>query len=403
MDTNGGTALRAASMRRVNLSTVLDVVRFGGAVSRSGLVASTGLTRSAIAGIVGELERIGLVVEDAAVSDGRPGRPSLVVRVDPDRVGVLAIEIGVDEIGAAVVALDGRVLHSRRAVRPRNRVPVGETVTDVVALVRSLVDGPATSDGRRLLGVGIAVAGLVDEGAGNVVVAPNLGWRDVAIGERLRRALGTTVAGLRIVVGNDGDLGGLAESRFGAAVGAPHMVYANAEVGVGGGLFVGGRRIVGRSGFAGEIGHVPLDPNGEPCACGSIGCWETVVGERAFLRRAGRDPDGGGRGVAEIVASALAGDPRAIEAVDDEATWLGVGVAGLVNVFDPDVVVLDGIFARVLEVAGERFAEELAARAFRGLGREVPVVAGRLGADSRLVGAAELVLESVLSDPLALA
>ena len=393
-------AARTPHVRRSNLALVLDQLRRRGSCSRSQLVAATGLTRSAIAGLVGELEAIGLVVEAPSTPDGRPGRPSPVVQVDDRCVVALAIEIFVDEIGAAIVALDGSIISSIRVARPRARVAVAETIADVAALVErldaQLRNGPHQRAGHHVIGCGVSVPGLVRDVDGVVVAAPNLGWVDVSLAELLASALGRE---LPIHVGNDADLGALAESRFGAGVGSDHMIFVSGEVGVGGGLVAAGRPIVGHLGFAGEIGHLPVNPEGRRCRCGSIGCWETEVGESALLERAGFDPDGGRAAVEQLLARAAAGDRRAVDALASEARWLAIGIAGLVNVFDPDTVVLGGLFARVLPAVRAQLDVELADRRYLAARRDVAVVGAALGSQSVTVGAAELAFGPLLDDP----
>lgn len=396
MDT-AETAWRAQSVRRANLSAVLTIVRRGAGLSRSQLVSSTGLTRSAIAGLVAELSELGLVHQEAASSDGSPGRPSPVVRIDRAHIGVLAIEVTVDALSVAIVGLDGRVVHSRRVARPRGRPPVADTVRDIVALVGELGVNSPDANGRRLVGVGVAIAGLVDDATNVVVRAPNLDWTDVALGQELGDALELD---LPIFVANDGDVGALAETRFGAAIGADDMVYVSGEVGVGGGIFVGGKRVAGRSGFAGEIGHMPINPDGRSCRCGSTGCWETEVGESALLARAGRNPDGGPRLITDLVDAAKSGDPMAVGALAQEARWLGVGIAGLINIFDPEIIVLGGFFDSIFALIEEQLRAHVEAGSFRGVCRTVELVSGALGADAGLIGAAELAFEPLLSNPV---
>jgi predicted NBD/HSP70 family sugar kinase len=157
--------------------------------------------------------------------------------------------------------------------------------------------------------------------------------------------------------------------------------------------------VVGGAGFAGEIGHVPVNPDGRQCRCGSIGCWETEVGERALLERAGLDPDGGRAAVDDLLRRAAIGEPGIVAALDDEARWLAIGIAGLVNVLDPDTVVLGGLFARILPSIRATLDEELARRRYRAAQREVAVVGAALGSAAISVGAAELAFGALLSDP----
>ena len=174
-------------------------------------------------------------------------------------------------------------------------------------------------------------------------MAPNLGWRDVPLGERLAQVLGAAVP---IAVANDADLGALAELRRGAARGADDVLSSSGEVGVGGGLIVDGRPLTGVAGYGGEVGHMPVNPDGRPCRCGSIGCWETEVGEGALLRRAGHPPEGGRAAVDAVLREAERGSPVALAALAETGRWLGIGLAGLVNVLNPRLVVLGGRLRR---------------------------------------------------------
>jgi predicted NBD/HSP70 family sugar kinase len=389
-------AARTPHLRRSNLALVLDRLRRHGPSSRSQLVKATGLTRSAIAGLVGELQGLGLVVEEPSDSTGRPGRPSPVARIDDRTIGALAIEIFVDEIGVSIVSLDGSIVGTARLERHRDRVAVEATVADVARLLERLDRHGAPRAERRLIGCGVSVPGLVREADGRVVVAPNLGWVDVALADELGAALGDE---LPIWIGNDADLGALAESRFGAGMDSDQMVYVSGEVGVGGGLVTAGRPIVGTHGFAGEIGHLPVNPDGRRCRCGSVGCWETEVGEHALLERAGLDPDGGRAAVDILLERAEAGDVEAVAALAAEARWLGIGIAGLINVLDPDTVVLGGVFARILPAIQASLDDELAARRYRSARRDVAVVGAELGPRAVTVGAAELAFGALLDDP----
>jgi predicted NBD/HSP70 family sugar kinase len=367
------------------------------------LVARTGLTRSAIRALIGELVLTGLVSEERGTPQGTPGRPSPLVRPSPDWGFVLALEIAVDSLAAAAVGLSGEVIDLVRVDRPRSRSfverprgpsSVEETVADLVALARTLTDRlPGRADP---IAVGVAVVGSVRREDGFVAMAPNLGWRDVPLGASLAEALGTSVP---IVVANEADLGALAEWRRGAAVGQDHLLYISGEVGVGGGLIVDGRQLTGAAGYGGEVGHMPVNPNGGTCRCGSIGCWETEVGERALLRRAGHPPDAGREEVDALLVEAADGSPAALKALDTVGRWLGVGIATLVNVFNPQVVVLGGLFGRIHPFVEERLRAELTRLALPQCWEVVEIVPATLGADAALLGAAELAFEPLLSDP----
>jgi predicted NBD/HSP70 family sugar kinase len=384
---------RSETVRRSNLSAIVRAVHLRGPLSRSDLVAHTGLTRSAIRGLIGELVSGGLLTETRNAPDGAPGRPSPLVHPDPDGASVIALEINVDSLAAARIGLGGTIHELVRVDRPRAHVTLDAIVADVVELAEpAFASVPA--DG--LVGIGVAVAGVVRRQDGLVRLAPNLGWADEPLGERLAGAFGTDV---QIAIANEADLGGLAEHRRGAAIGEANVVYVAGEVGVGGHVTVGGEPLDGAAGYAGEVGHMIVNPGGAACACGSFGCWETEIGERALLVRAGRSASGGGAAVDELIDAAVAGEPAASASVAHVGTWLGVGLASLVNIFDPTLVVLGGVLGRIHPLVAAELDSALDRHALSAARELVRVVPGALGVNAPIIGAAELAFEPTLADP----
>ncbi len=385
---------RSETVRRANLSAIVRELHERGPLSRSELVARTGLTRSAIRGLIGELVLAGLASEEPAVRLGTPGRPSPLVRPSPDGAIVLALEIEVDSLAAAVVGLGGEVFELVRVDRPRGHSSVDDIVGDLVGLATRVRSRRPADD--PLIGVGVAVAGVVRRSDGVVSMAPNLGWKDAPLGERLARAL---VVPVPISVANEADLGVLAEHRRGAARSADDVLYVSGEVGVGGGLIVDGMPLTGVAGYGGEIGHMPVNPGGTSCHCGSVGCWETEVGEGALLVRAGHRAAGGRRAVDAVIAEAAAGSVVALAALEHVGRWLGIGLAGLVNVLNPRLIVLGGLFGRIHPWVERTLEAELTRRALPAPRALVSVVPASLGVDAPLLGAAELAFEPLLADP----
>jgi predicted NBD/HSP70 family sugar kinase len=388
---------RSESVRRANLSAIVRELHTDGPLSRSELVARTGLTRTAIRGLIGELVAADLATEEPAVPLGTPGRPSPLVRLNPDRAVVLALEIAVDSLAVALVGAGGDVLQLERVDLPRGHTSVDEIIGDLIDLSDMVLGRLPRRD--AIVGVGVSVVGVVRRTDGLVSMAPNLGWREVPLGQRLADALRLDV---RVTVANDGDLGALAEVRRGAAIGADDVLFISSEVGVGGGLIAGGKPLGGAAGYGGEIGHIPVNPIGSACRCGSVGCWETEVGEGALLRRVGRSPGGGRGAVDEVLLEAERGVGHALAALDDVGRWLGFGLAGLVNVFNPRLVVLGGLFGRYYPFVIETVERELDRRALPGPRGLVAIVPATLGIDASVLGAAELALEPLLDDPAVL-
>ena len=386
--------LRSETVRRANLSSIVRELHAAGPMSRSGLVARTSLTRSAIRGLIGELVAGGLVSEGRAAHLGTPGRPSPVVYPEPGGAVVLALDIEVDSLAAALVGLGGEILEHIRIDRRRGHsslVAIVDDLAELASIVRSRRSA-STSE----VGIGVAVPGVVRRADGLVSMAPNLGWTDQPLGRRLAQVLGDEIP---IHVANEADLGALAEVRRGVAVGADHVLFITGEVGVGGGLIIDGRPFVGVAGYGGEVGHLPVNPRGRLCNCGGVGCWETEVGASSLLRRAGRGSRGGRAEMDAFLRDAAAGSPDALAALEETGRWLGLGLAGLVNVMNPRVVVFGGLFQRIHPYVAAIVDAELDRRTLRAPRRLVRVVAGSLGAEAPLLGAAELALEPVLADP----
>lgn len=386
-------------MREANLSSLLWRLHVHGPASRSALGVATGLTRSSVGALVGELVERGFVSEEPGASDGTPGRPSPVVVPRADNA-VLALEVLVDTIAVGAVGLGGDRLAMLRSDRSRTRHPVERTVQDLERLVRSvLAELPPSC---RLFGVGIAVAGLVRTTGGRVSMGPNIGWSEVDFGDQIADALDL---GVPTLTGNDADLGVVADLRRGTSRGARDVVYVSAEVGVGGGIISGGRQIGGADGFGGEVGHLMVNVDGRECRCGAVGCWETEVGEEALLRRAGRPVDGGRQAVSEVLAAAAAGDTAALDGLLEHARWVGIGLAALVNLFNPEQIVLGGFLARAWPLIASTVTEEVGRRGLDPAAATLTIGPTALGVDAPLLGAAELawtpVIDGVTRAPFA--
>jgi predicted NBD/HSP70 family sugar kinase len=385
---------RSETVRRANLSAIVRGLHERGPLSRTELVRLTGLTRSAIRALVGELVEAGLVIEEPAVRMGTPGRPSPIERANPRWPVVLGVEVMVDSIAAVIMGLGGVILAEARIERPRGDLTADRVVADITTLTAGLVRGLEAPP----IGIGVAVAGVVRRSDGLVWAAPNLGWIEVPLGRLLAPAFET---GVPIAIANDADMGLLAEHRRGAALGVDDVLYVSGEVGVGGAVMSGGRPLTGVAGYGGEIGHMPLNPGGTPCRCGSRGCWETEVGEGALLALAGLPPDAGRAGVEAVLRDARAGVPAAVAAIDHVGHWLGVGVAGLVNILNPQLVVLGAMHARIYPAVRDAIEEQLDRRALRAPRSNVRVIPAAIEVGAPAIGAAELAFEPLLADPAA--
>jgi predicted NBD/HSP70 family sugar kinase len=384
-------------VRRHNLGTLLRHIHLRGPASRATLAEEMGLNRSTIMALTSDLTSAGVVREELPRDTGRrAGRPSLVVRPESTRVYVLAFGIAVDRLVAARVGLGGVILDRREAVRPREPFDPDELIGGLVGFTRQLV----RRAGREAVcvGAGVAFPGPVRPADGMISFGPDLDVRELSLGQTLSRRMGL---GVPVAVGNDADLGALAEHQRGSGVGCPNLIYLHGDVCVGGGIIVGGKLLSGADGYGGEVGHMVINPSGRRCSCGSRGCLNAEVGERALLADSGRGDGLVGRdAVRAVVDAADRGDATARDALHRVGDWLGLGVANLVNIFNPGMVIFGGTLRDIFLGSAAQVRSTVATRTPAAPRERVKLRTAELGDDTTLVGAAELAFTEVLADPL---
>lgn len=389
----GRLPARQASLRSMNLATVLDrVCASTEPPSRADVSAATGLTRSTVSRLVDELVEQHLVSELDPLIVGTRGRPAVpLIPAAGTWVG-LGLEINVTHLAARLVDLAGNALGERYVAADLSGSP-REIVERVALLGRELL--AAAPDGAILAGVHLAVPGLVEKDEGVVLRAPNLGWWDVRPLGWLTDALGVPLdaAGL----GNEADFAAVtvARSAPGRRGDADEFLFVSGEVGVGAAIVRSGDVFSGLHGWAGEIGHICVDPAGPDCACGATGCLERYVGQRALCDAAGV-PD------RESLAAALdAGEPRAVDAVVRASHHLGIVLAGALNLLDLPRVVLGGHLGAVSEHLLPGVQEELTRRVISSPFSAPALDTVIRDADTAALGAAYASLLGVLNDPVA--
>ncbi|MFJ3809033.1 ROK family protein [Streptomyces sp. NPDC090073] len=377
-------------MRRRNLARVMHAVSAQGPLSRATVASHIGLTRAAVSTLVDDLIRWGLLEELGPERPGRVGRPGSALAVSGRGPAGIGAEIGVDHLAVCAVDLRGTV--RARGVRygaNRGRRP-GPVIEELTDLVREVV-ADAEREDLRPAGLAVAVPGLVARDGRTVVRAPNLDWHDTDLGALLPEAGPLTVD-------NEANFGALAELWLGDGVASRDFLHVSAEIGIGAAVVVNGGLLRGSRGFAGELGHVPVRPDGPACPCGGRGCLEQYAGEEAVLRAAGLEP---GEDLVGLLAERAAeGDERVREALRDAGTALGVALTGAVNLLDPETVVLGGALAGLSPWLLPSLESELADRT---AGPACPVAVSRLGSEGPLLGAAHSVVRAVLDDPAAVA
>jgi len=385
-----------SAIRRANLAVVLQLVAAEGECSRAGIALRTALNKTTVSSLVAELIATGLLAETGEDEHpGRVGRPARLVRLNGGAVVGVGVELGVDALTVCALDLGG---HVRRRVHAELG-PVGSDPGPVLHRLaghaRAAID-ELRREGARVAGVAVALPGLVDERGRRLIVAPNIGWQDVPVSAVLDGELGD---GLPVFVDNEANLAALAEHWEGAARDLDDVLCVSGGVGIGAALLLGGQLHRGAHGFAGELGHLSVDPRGAPCACGGRGCLETVAGRDAVFSRAGVPVAGPHGGTPALVARATAGDPDALAALAGAGRALGVALAAAVNLVDPQAVVLGGHFGPLVPWLRPPIEQELTQRVLASARGGCEIRASVLGEDAAARGAAAGVLRDVLADP----
>jgi predicted NBD/HSP70 family sugar kinase/biotin operon repressor len=380
----------APTARERSALRVLDYLFRAGPASRVDIIRATELSRATVSKLIGELQAQGLVTEQrpALTVAGRSGRPPALLTLNPELGAFGGVDFGHSSVRVAIADVTGTLL-----VEDRFDLDVDNAADLAIAAAVERLPALVAEAGLprlRLLGVGAAISAPVRRDGASLVSAGILpGWSAVSPQRELARRLGVPVH-----VGNDANLGALAEVRTGAARGASDVVYVMLSSGVGGGLVLGGSLFTGHSGMTGELGHVQVDPDGALCRCGNRGCLETVAGAQALLARLETGPARGrAPSLAEAVERAHAGDELARRVFREAGVAAGRVAGGICNVVNPELVIVGGDLIVAGELLVDAVREGLEQTSIPAVRADVAVVAATLGDRAELLGAIGLAIE----------
>ncbi|WP_139980503.1 ROK family transcriptional regulator [Nocardioides litoris] len=393
-------SLENLDLRRANLGLALRSLRDHGPRSRASLAADLGMTRSTVSTLVAELTERGLVTAGQQVQRS-VGRPGTAIELDGRWVCGIGAEINVNHVATLAHDLSGDLVDERKLALDARSLDSADVLAHLIDLVRE-TEAVLAARGAAAFGLTVGVAGLHDSTTGVLTHGPNLGWYDVPVAAVLRAGL---TPAYPVVVDNEANLAAAAEATPGDPSRQDILVLYG-EIGVGGGIVADGRLLRGSHGYAGEFGHMIVEPRGRRCGCGRQGCWETVSGLRALLERAADPTDpirnprlGIDERLAEINRRADLGDARTLEALDGVGEWVGIGAAILCNTLNPAVLVLGGYYAAVGHHMRPAIEREL------GVGVLAPGAGGTrvelstLGFRAAVCGGATASLAQVFVDP----
>jgi glucokinase-like ROK family protein len=396
-----------ALLRELNLSAILNALRGCAPVTRAALAAATGLNKTTVSSLVQQLIDVGFVVEVGIGRSEDMGRPGILLKLNPDAGRIIGVEIGADYTYVVVANFAATVIwrhHEHTDPSFDHQVRLAR----VEALVTHAIEQTAGGHGE-VFGLGVGLPGLVDISSGVLRFAPNLHWLDIPVRSVLESHLR-----IPVYVDNEAHMAALGESYFGASRDAKSILCIYAGVGLGGGIVLDGRLQFSARGFAGEMGHMSMILGGLPCNCGSSGCWETVAGQGALFRRieeaqaAGRHTSlerytgkgGSALSVPRVMHAARSGDEVAIKALRETAYYLGVGIANLVNVLNPEIVVLGGVLSLASKHLMPTIVETVNQRALKWATESLRLEVATFGLEASAIGCVACVYQEVLTHPL---
>lgn len=397
-----------AFFRETNLSLVLRNIHNDAPLSRAKLAVMTELNKSTVSSLVEDLLARGLIHEIGTGTIGT-GRPATLLEINPKAGGIIGVELGVDFVAVALMDFVGTTLWRRK-----EKADPFEEKTKTIKQTLDLVDEAMTrcrALNLRLLGLGLAAPGTVDLKEGVMVFSPNLRWHNVPL-----RKIFSEHTGLKAYIENDANAAGVAEHLFGVMRQTKDFLFIYAGVGVGGGLFLNGKLYRGHNGYAGEIGHIPTlsEGTGEVCLCGNPSCWETRANQRALIRRVEAGLKNGRSSLAQnlmleknetslsvelIKQAADAGDDVARESFAEVGRAMGQGIAGLVNIFNPEKVVIGGTLSAASGHLLPALKEAISQRALNDVLKKTDVIPSVFGDDASLFGAVAIVVEDIMWNP----
>lgn len=389
-------------MREMNTSVVMESIRLYAPLSRAELANRTGLNRSTISLIVDELINQGFV-QETTHQTSKIGRPGILLQFNPDGGFAIALEIGVDFLAIIVANFIGEILWRKKQeiIQQEEQISILERaellIEEAIAYGKEL--------GLRPLGIGVGVPGLVEARLGKLVYAPNLKWDDVPL-----RLIFTRRFELPVFVENEANCAAIGEHFFGLAKNTRDFIYLNTGVGLGGGIMIGGKLIRGSTGFAGEIGHTTLYGGGELCGCGRSGCWETYVRPSRLVREVVDRLNQGEKSIIPslvdgnldkitvdtIVQAAGQNDVLAMNALSILGGHFAAGISNLVNIFNPEMVVIGGALSQTGPWIVPVISQALKTEILPPLRSDIHVEVSAQGADACLLGAISLVLDDIL-------
>lgn len=378
-------------VKKINKSIVLDTIRTESPISRAKLSERTGLNKTTVSSLVNELIQDHLVHE-IGPGESSGGRKPLLLLFRENAGFAIGLDIRIDAISAILTDLTGTI--QERFVAKLDSTHADLVISEVIRCVQEL-SSRAPESPYGIVGVGVGVPGIVD-GSGNVLFAPNLNWSNVPLQSLLAESLE-----LPVVINNEANAGAVGELQFGAGQDARNLLYISVSHGIGTGIILNGELYRGSSGFAGEAGHFSINADGPACSCGNSGCWELYASEKALIREsksllAGTSFYEDQMNLEMLQELASQGQTAIQEAFVQLGHYLGVGIANLINLFNPQRIVIGNHIALIEEEITPSMRATVEQRSLSFHRGKVVLEFSALGLDANPLGAAYLALQLFL-------
>ena len=379
-------------LKQLNETDVLNLIRINKAVSRADLSLMTGLTPTATGGIISNLLKKG-IIHETGTGKSKGGRKPILLELKSRSFFSIGIDFDVDYIHFVLIDLLCEVVSEKRLT-----IQKGIKIPDLIRLmadnIKEIMAENSVSN-EYYLGIGISVPGIVNDRSGEIILAPNLEWRNINIKPQLQEILG-----LPVFIENESRASAIAEHWIGACQGSSDFVCANIKSGIGTGVFINGKLYRGATGSAGELGHVTVDENGIKCGCGNYGCLETLASTSRIVEKAGRLlKQGALSGLEEgintsdltlemVITAARKGDETARGLLLEASRYLGIAISNIVNILNPEKIVIGKDFVKFNDLVIDHIRKIVESKALKQAKSGLMISASQLGEKASVLGAA---------------
>jgi len=395
-------------VKQINKMLVLNTIYKEKPISRAEIAKRTGLNKSTVSALVDELLAEGLTLE-IGTGESQGGRKPINLSINKEIGSVIGIDLGVNYILSILTNFAGQIIWEKRITIKNIIDSPQQKINDLFDLIRETVQH-APSTRRGIIGMGIGVPGMVDYNQGHVLSAPNLLWENIKLKEIIEQEFK-----IPTLIDNEANAGAIGEKWFGLGKKSSELIYVSAGTGIGAGIIINNELYRGSRGLAGEIGHMTVDVHGITCTCGNVGCWEEYASEKALIRylkeNATEYPESillsktnldyiDSLNIFQIVDAAIKGDALAIAGFKNIGYYLGVGVANLMNAFNPEYVVIGNVLPLAGDILMNELRKEVDRRCFSSKYSNVNIASSELYMNACALGAVALVISRIYASPV---